>query len=573
MVRSLAFISDEDEVVSCRSGNINTSSKKSTKMQARRTSDCKIDTPLRRGGKKQSYVQKDQYSFDVKENASAFASASVTTENSLFPTLGAIPSVSQVISERSSAQSQVSLKDLCPEDKRRIANLIEELARVSEEKDQSVKLLKDEHDNFESKIQQLEQHNLVIAHERESLQQQYRECQELLGLYQQYLTQQQIKLNQSIAELSQAQAHYKVLSSEEAISETTSHANGLLFDGSYLSLAATQTHQPQAHRKSSERRGALHAVNISKPASYFSKNRPADAGEQTREHQVQTGESDMRHYLGDFQDSGYGTQQRRTNGHSLENSCERTFSQRPHVENDLAAENKEAMTMPLLACGDWEEKRHQLLLQKMQLEMEREKLQTRLAEQEERLSRQNQQLCQSRLDCQRFQEACHEAAILSSSFVNNGTAQANPPHGQDLPPRENHPTRQSLHDNGSQTAPLDKNLNFCDAREQSTKDTATSPVEFPTSPAEPNVGPVTQKTSENRFDFSAVDLLDNFSPVAAHEQRKPSSWRLKSSQRGPVLTTPKPICTSLRTPVMPYRLNCLQDLEESQILEDIFFIC
>ena len=33
------------------------------------------------------------------------------------------------------------------------------------------------------------------------LQQQYKECQELLGLYQQYLAQQQEKLNQSIAQL------------------------------------------------------------------------------------------------------------------------------------------------------------------------------------------------------------------------------------------------------------------------------------------------------------------------------------------------------------------------------------
>lgn len=42
------------------------------------------------------------------------------------------------------------------------------------------------------------------------MQQQYRECQELLGLYQQYLSQQQAKLNQSIAQLSQEQAHSKV---------------------------------------------------------------------------------------------------------------------------------------------------------------------------------------------------------------------------------------------------------------------------------------------------------------------------------------------------------------------------
>ncbi|XP_051932689.1 protein hinderin [Hippocampus zosterae] len=558
-----------DKVVPCKRSGISTSIKKNAKMQAQHIADYKIDAPLRRGGTTQSFVQNDQCSSDVKENASAFAFASVTTENGLVPMLDPIPPVSQIIFGSSSAQSQVGLKDLCPEDKRRIANLIEELARVSEEKEESVKRLKDEHDNFESKIQQLEQQNMLIAHERESLQRQYRECQELLGLYQQYLTQQQTKLNQSIAELSQAQAqsHYKLLSSEEAISETTSQANGLLFDGSYLSLAATQTHHPQARRRSSARSGPLPAVNIPTPASYFSQNCPAGAGEQINGHHIQTGEFGLQHNQGPFQDGGYGAQQRRTNVDSLERSYESTFSQRPHGENDFAAGKKEPSTMPQLSCGDWEEKRHQLLLQKMQLELEREKLQTRLADQEERLSRQNQQLCQSRLDCKRFQEACQSK--LSSSFANNGTSQS--PRGQDFPTRTTPPAQQSVHDNCSQTAPLDKNLQFCDATVQSTKDTATSPVKFPASPAELTAGPV---TSENRLDFSVVELLDKLSPIAAHEQCKASSRRLKSSQRGPNLTTPKPICRSLRTPVVvPYRLNCLQDLEESQILEDIFFIC
>ncbi|XP_061544141.1 protein hinderin isoform X2 [Phycodurus eques] len=552
-----------DEVVSCKPGAMTISSKKSTKMQARRTSDCKIDVPLKRGGKKQSYLQNEQCSSDVKENASAYSSASVTTENTLFPT-----QVSKVIFDSSRTHSQVSLKDLGPEDKRRIANLIEELARVSEEKEESIKRLKDEHDNFESKIQQLEQQNLVIAHERESLQQQYRECQELLGLYQQYLTQQQIKLNQSIAELSQAQTDYKVLSSDEAISKTTSQANGLLFDGSYLSLAATQTHQPQVHRRSSGRRGASQAVNIPTPASYFTENCATDAGVQISEHRIQTRESGLQHYQGAFQDTSYSTQQDRLNSHSLEKSCESTFSQRG---NDLATENKETMTIPLLGCGDWEEKRHQLLLQKMQLEMEREKLQTRLADQEERLSRQNQQLSQSCLDCKRFQEACQSKHC--SSLANNGTSQPDPPHSQDFPSRENYHAQQSLRDTFSQTAPLNKSLHLCDATVQSKKDKATSPVEFLASPAELSTIPVTQKTSGNRSDFSVVDLLDIFSPSPAHDQCKPSSRKPKSSQRGPVFTSSKLICRSLPTPVVPYPLNCQQDLEESQILEDIFFIC
>lgn len=67
----------------------------------------------------------------------------------------------------------------------------------------------------------------------------------------------------------------------------------------------------------------------------------------------------------------------------------------------MGSEAKEALTRPLLGHEDWEEKRHQLLLQKMQLEMERERLQARLDEQEEKLNRQKRQLCQSRLDYSR----------------------------------------------------------------------------------------------------------------------------------------------------------------------------
>ena len=77
------------------------------------------------------------------------------------------------------------------------------------------------------------------------------------------------------------------------------------------------------------------------------------------------------------------------------------FTPRLQSGNVTSSEAKEALTRPVLGHEDWEEKRHQLLLQKMQLEMERERLQARLAEQEERLNRQTEQLRQSRLDYSR----------------------------------------------------------------------------------------------------------------------------------------------------------------------------
>nr|XP_057926864.1 protein hinderin [Doryrhamphus excisus] len=559
----LAFIPGVDKAVSRKPVSKTITIKKSTKMQNR-------GSTLTKSGKKACYLNNDQCSY-LNKKTSHFASAPAVTDNSL--SSGSIPSIPQVLSEISRAQSQVGLKDLCPEDKRRIANLIEELARVSEEKDESVQRLKDEHDHFERKIQQLEQQNLVIAHERENLQQQYRECQELLGLYQQYLSQQQMKLNQSIAELSQAQAHYKVLSNQEAPSRTTSQANGPLFDGSYLGLAATSAQQPQVHRRNSGRTRALQTVSIPTPISFDDEVCPPD--EQINQHRIQTRECELRPNQGTFQDSGYGTQQRRTNGHSLDSSCQNTFIQRHHGENSLAAEAKEALTSPLLGREDWEEKRHQLLLQKMHLEMEQEKLQARLADQEERLRRQNEQLCQSRLDSKRFQEACQSK--LSSSTANEATQQPDSPRNQNLPSSvrgtEDRPAQQCLQDRGSQTAPLDKILHSCEVSVQSKRDTATSPVGLPASPVKLTTAPVTQKTPENRLDFSLVELLDIFSPASACEQCKPSARKAKTLQRGPILTTPKSVCRSLRTPVAPYPLSHQQDLEESQILEDIFFIC
>ncbi|XP_077458177.1 protein hinderin isoform X2 [Stigmatopora argus] len=530
-----------DEEVSWKTDSISDLSNGSMKMPTRRNSDLSIDVPFQRGGKKQSYIQNDQYSSDVKKNASAFAS--IPAENTFFSLQA--PKTA-VMFESHTAQSQVGLKDLCPEDKRRIANLIQELARVNEEKEVSVKRLQDEHDNFESKIQQLEEQNLLIAHERESLHQQYRECQELLRLYQQYLTQQEMKLNQSITELSRAQSDSKMLSSEELTSKSTGQANGLLFDGSYLSLAACLTHQPPVQSKRSGRRGPSEAFTISTPAPYYSKACPVDSGE----HQSPTGESGLQQR--DFQDSGYATQQRRTNSHSLEKTCERSFRQRKHrvgEGNDFAAEKEKATTIPPLGRGDWEEKMQQLLLQKMQLEMEREKLQTRLADQEEQLSRQNQQL--SHLACRRTE---------------NGRSQPVLPQSQDFSLRGDHPAHQHLHDNSSQTAPLDKSLPFCDVAMQSKKDKATSPVGFPASP-------VVQKTSDNRLDFSEVDVMELFNSIPSHDQCKPSSCRPQSSQGGQSLTLRKAICKTVHTPAVPYPVNCPQDLEESQILEDIFFIC
>ncbi|XP_026721552.1 protein hinderin-like [Athene cunicularia] len=67
------------------------------------------------------------------------------------------------------AMKSASLKDLCLEDKRRIANLIKELARIREEKEMTQKRLETLQESFEKRIIELEEQNKVIIKEGEDI--------------------------------------------------------------------------------------------------------------------------------------------------------------------------------------------------------------------------------------------------------------------------------------------------------------------------------------------------------------------------------------------------------------------
>lgn len=64
------------------------------------------------------------------------------------------------------------------------------------------------------------------------------------------------------------------------------------------------------------------------------------------------------------------------------------------------------------------------------------------------------------------------------------------------------------------------------------------------------------------------ELLEVFSPVS--EKSKPSARRTKPSRRVSSLTGPQSV---FHATAGPHLQSFHQDLEESQILEDIFFIC
>ncbi|XP_038133755.1 protein hinderin [Cyprinodon tularosa] len=543
------------------------SAKRGTKIEMKHVSNGKKQASQKATQRQQGHFQSDYPGSDTTKEASVPERDPVPAMQNLSQPSDTFLPLPQVSSK---AKNDISLKDLCFEDKKRIAHLIEELARVSEEKEESMQRLKDEQGNFERKIQVLEQQNLMIAQERESLQQQYKECQELLALYQQYLSQQQAKLNQSIAQLSQA-THNKVLASEETQSRSSaSRANGSLFDGSYLGLTAAGAQQSKVFRGGSGRRGA--AETFRNPESLSCDSVLSPHVRATK--QLMSQKKDCRkpricytceRCQGSCHDSSYDAQHWRSESCScLVNCHHHSLNRREHQRfqsgNMINAEAKEALTRPLLGHEDWEEKRHQLLLQKMQLEMEREKLQARLAEQEERLGRQTEQLRQSRL---------HH----SSQAQNEGSEPKGPSH-QDLPSRssedgEVHSAAEQLHGKTSEAIPASSP----NAKKQSKSDMATSPLKNPSAQSFPTSVSATQNTSESRLDDSLAEVLDIFSPFSAQKQHKPAAGRPKTLQHSSTLAGFKSGKINLLTPGGNHRQNLQQDLEESQILEDIFFIC
>lgn len=552
------------------SGSTGISNKTGTKTRIKRICGSKTAATQKTRGKSQAHLQSDHpesyYQEEVSHHGAAMSSDSIDTF---------IP-FSQVVPDGSKAKSDICLKDLRPEDKRRIANLIEELARVTEEKEESVQRLKDEQGSSERKIQQLEEQNLTIAQERESLQQQYKECQELLALYQQYLLLQQAKLNQSVPQLGQPAPDGKVLSSEKAHSRTsTSRANGSLFDGSYLSFAATEAQQSQALSNSDGRRGAAHTFHNPAPLCRVSDSSPN--GGAFKQHMGPKRECREPHLCrrceesqNSIHDTGYGTQHQRGSSNQWNGHHQEEF-ERHHRGKILSAEAKENHSaVSQLNLEDWEKKKHQLLLQKMQLEMEREKIQARLAEQEERFRRQSQQLRQSRPDYSSFQQAAR--AELSKSDTRDGSSEIAEPSQEHLPCSlseavDTHPAGQSVHEKHSQTSSSLQNHNN-NSFKQSRRDTATSPAQPPAGFTSVSAA---EKTPEARLDLSVAELLDIFSPVSAPEPCKPATRRHKTSQRKPAVT-PKSLNRTLPSPGGPYPWSSRQDLEESQILEDIFFI-
>ncbi|XP_072173657.1 uncharacterized protein [Diadema setosum] len=99
--------------------------------------------------------------------------------------------ISSQNTEGDSSFMRPSLKDLRPEDKKRVANLIRELAKLGEEKEVAIEQLQVERKEHDLRAKDMQGQVVDILKERESLQLQLLECQKLLAEYQTRVSQEQ----------------------------------------------------------------------------------------------------------------------------------------------------------------------------------------------------------------------------------------------------------------------------------------------------------------------------------------------------------------------------------------------
>ncbi|XP_029777344.1 protein hinderin isoform X3 [Suricata suricatta] len=564
----------------------------------------------------------------VKLKTSKVTAASVAMES----LEGAGDSIDQQNFCRGGVKS-ASLKDLCLEDKRRIANLIKELARVSEEKEVTEERLRAEQESFEKKIRQLEEQNELIIKEREALQLQYRECQELLSLYQKYLSEQQEKLTMSLSELGAARMQEPQVSNRKS----TLRSSAGELDGSYLSVAKSQTcYQTKQRPMSAIQDSASEPLvefrnNSLKPADFHypkkdldrvpletrtcdygspgkklvdavptEKAPPAELKMKECQHLRPTPSSqccgprlsENNDHVHESQPTHMAPQYSKTH---LESCSNCGISWASLLRGQGTQQSSETDVKKQLS----ENRRHQLMLQKMELEIEKERLQHLLTQQETKLLLKQQQLHQSRLDYNwlRNQAVCKSRelvatkaqglnldmngddsgpSLLKSKYADSllGASSSIKKYQESTNSGENRREKKTV---GFHSQTEDDALWTCQKEDAYRpqrgtvagvrKDASTSPM---TTGSQKEL--VTRTTSSlqqdtSRYETSLLDLVQSLSPKSApksqtHPSREAGAWNHSTYRLSPRKSIWNKVGAG-RTP---------EDLEENQILEDIFFI-
>uniref|UniRef100_A0A8C3WQN0 KIAA1328 n=1 Tax=Catagonus wagneri TaxID=51154 RepID=A0A8C3WQN0_9CETA len=533
---------------------------------------------------------------DVKLKTSRMTAASVSMES----LKGAGDSVDEQNFRRGGIKS-ASLKDLCLEDKRRIANLIKELARVSEEKEVTEERLKSEQESFERKIRQLEEQNELIIKEREALQLQYKECQELLSLYQKYLSEQQEKLTMSLSELGAAKMQEQQVSNRRG----TLRSSSMELDGSYLSVAKPQTYcQTKQRPKSANQDSVLESLvefrnNFLKPEALHypkevvdkvpSETRTCNYGSPGRKlvDSVPTQEAPPEELKVKECQHLKAAASSQCCGHRLSGNADHVHESQPMtMAPRLSKSHPESCSYCGLSCVSLmhgqgalqpsetdvkkqlsEDRRQQLMLQKMELEIEKERLQHLLAQQETKLLLKQQQLHQSRLDYNcLLKSKCDDWMLVTSPSVKNYQDSTND--GENRREKKTVGFQSHMEDDAPWTY---QKKDACRPQRGTMagvrKDASTSPMKTGSQKELVITATSSLQHDTPRYETSLLDLVQSLSPKTAPKLPPRSSREAGPRNHGPCrLSPPKSIWNKPgagRTP---------EDLEENQILEDIFFI-
>uniref|UniRef100_A0A8C3Q090 KIAA1328 n=1 Tax=Chrysolophus pictus TaxID=9089 RepID=A0A8C3Q090_CHRPC len=472
------------------------------------------------------------------------------------------------------------------------------------------------------------------------MQQQYRECQELLSLYQKYLAEQQEQLSLSLSQLSAAKEKEQKMSGKKSSCQQQP-PSGL--DGSYLAIAG-----PQILYKDSKapKTGSPSRVALSQPCrnnhNYGTeviynhqdcpKENPLENGlhrkcnnvitsvKQRSPHHVKPAQ-EMDQKANEFSStcppqmtcgcackhvgSSGGILKRhhisqvprRLSG-SAHKTCDYSRLSRVSGLNDSGGSgSKETEQAKRLS----EERRQQLLLQKMELEIEKERLQNLLAKQEAKLLLKQQQLHQSRMDYNRFRgrvsgsgdvlidETPGELALMMNG--NSMGLRAPVSKHEDYDPRTPPVSKTSRISRSSGGSSSGKKMagfgaNVEDRQDllmqakregiKSRKGTTSGPREdAATSPA--LIGSskelVTTATSPiqhdiSRYESSLLDMVQAMSPISAPGHRYRESYvKNKVHMPGHVNHRSSSWCQSPRG-----SRSRAGELEERRLLEEIFFI-
>ncbi|KAM3938726.1 protein hinderin [Leptodactylus fuscus] len=502
----------------------------------------------------------------------------------------------QVVQPEAGIRS-ASLKDLCPEDKRRIANLIKELARVSEEKEVTEERLKSEHESFEKKIRHLEEQNNLIATEREALQQQYRECQELLSLYQKYLSEQQEKLNLSVSELSTGSSR------PQQVPKTLRQPTASELNGSYLG---------PPNRKPSSESGSLCSIIVPQPLCRSEPTPrngyqcvhdrcPSENGLQSKcpgAHLPHMHYTDLpcSHHCSSalkppvphcclhhkVHDTPGGILPDTSLVRPQEDCSVSRCSAMSGVTNGEQVKTKDQAA----SKGISEQRKQELLLQKLEVEIEKERLQQLLAQQEVKLLEKQQQLQQARLEASRRQPSpksqSREMAVMSTPLPAAVRLMNGSRHSPVIPTPPSSKSRrkpQSPSKNGSEGRASGLNIegqgDGSYVQPQSTlgkgsrKDASTSPGVKSPSIAMKTAGTSLEHRDLYRYETSLIDMLEAISPISS-ERRRPA--HREPYDFGIPSPTPRTNSKAFQ-PAGRRRGPPSVDPEEREMLEEIFFIC